>query len=197
MARPQKYKQAQVMGAVSELFQSQGYRATSIDQLLEVSQLSRSSLYHGFGNKEALYLLVLDQIAIQTTTLYKNLATSSEPELFLRLFFQSYRPDDSAHAPGQGCLLVNTVVELADSEPALVERALEYLKLAEVSLAKYFNNAQLAKQLPQHLNPVALAKYFMNVKKGLMVSVRHGASLHDLTDVIETSLLILKATNAR
>ncbi len=65
MARPQKYNQPRVLNAASELFKLQGYRATSIEQLLDVTELSRSSLYHGFGNKEALYLMVIDHIAVQ------------------------------------------------------------------------------------------------------------------------------------
>ncbi len=193
MARPQKYNQAQVMSAVSELFKTQGYRATSIDQLLDATQLSRSSLYHGFGNKEALYLMVIDQVALQSADLYQKQAQLiNDPEEFLRLFFKSYHIDNREHSPGVGCLLVNTVVELADTEPALVERALGYLKLAETSLAFYFENAQKNGRLAQHHNPTSLAKFFINVKKGLMVSIRHGASLEELGDVIDTSLLIIK-----
>jgi TetR/AcrR family transcriptional repressor of nem operon len=192
MARPQKYNQPKVLNAASDLFNLQGYRATSIDQLLEVTKLSRSSLYHGFGNKEAVYLMVMDHIAAESAVLYKDLANEHGPEAFLRLFFQCYHTDTLARSPGKGCLLVNTVVELSDSEPVLVDRAIGYLNLAEQSLAIYFKNAQKNGQLANHQNPKSLAKFFMNTKKGLMVSLRHGTPLKELTEVIETSLQLLK-----
>ncbi len=196
MARPQKYKQEQVIEAVSELFKTQGYRATSIEQMLAVTHLSRSSLYNGFGNKEALYLMVLEKIAQQSANLYLNMAQDNElkavePSAFLRLFFQSYYIDTSLHTTGVGCLLVNTVVELADTEPALVARALGYLKLAEHSLTAFFKSAQKNGTLSPHQNPAALALFFMNVKKGLMVSVRHGTPLKELSDVVDTALSVL------
>ncbi len=192
MARPQKYNQPRVLNAASELFKTQGYRATSIEQLLDVTELSRSSLYHGFGNKEALYLMVIDHIAAQSAVLYRDLAKSNPPEVFLRAFFQCHYQDEFAHIPGEGCLLVNTVVELADTEPVLVKRALGYLSLAENTLAMYFKNAQKMGQMAKEKNPTSLAKFFMNTKKGLMVSVRHGTPLKELSSVIETALLILK-----
>ncbi len=193
MARPQKYNQPKVLNAASDLFNTQGYRGTSIEQLLEATNLSRSSLYHGFGNKEAMYLKVMDHIAAESAVLYKDLANQHGPEDFLRLFFQCYHTDKLARVPGKGCLLVNTVVELPDSEPALVNRAIVYLKLAEQSLAIYFKNAQKNGQLDLKHNPKALAKFYMNTKKGLMVSLRHGTALKELTGVIETALQLIKS----
>jgi len=192
MARPQKYNQPMVLNAASDLFNTQGYRGTSIEQLLEVTQLSRSSLYHGFGNKEAMYLKVMDHIAAESAVLYKDLANEHGPEDFLRLFFQCYHTDTLARIPGKGCLLVNTVVELADSEPVLVKRAIDYLKLAEQSLTIYFKRAQKNGQLADQHNPKALAKFYMNTKKGLMVSLRHGTPLKELTGVIDTALQLIK-----
>ncbi len=192
MARPQKYNQTKVMNTISNLFQTQGYRGTSIDQLLEATELSRSSLYNGFGNKESIYLMVLDDIAVKSAVLYKDSALSNNPEEFIRIFFMSYQPDKSHYLAGSGCLLVNTVVELADSEPDLVNRAQTYLQQAQDSMASYFKLSQQNGLLAKHHNPMALAKFFMNVKKGLMVSVRHGTDIKDLDDVIDISLLIIK-----
>jgi TetR/AcrR family transcriptional repressor of nem operon len=165
MARPQKYKPDQVLEAVTELFKIQGYRATSIDQMLAVTQLSRSSLYNGFGNKEALYLMVLEKITLQMTHLHMNMAKENqlkplEPANFLRLFFQSYYTDTSLHPTGVGCLLVNTVVELGDTEPALVGRALGYLKLAEQALAAYFITSQKTAHLV-HTKILQHWRYFL------------------------------------
>ena len=192
MARPQKYTQDQVILSAGALFKQLGYRATSIDQLLEVTNLSRSSLYNGFGNKEALYIKVLDQFANESACLYPEASTDPDPSAFIRSFYRSYFSDHSAHKPGVGCLLINTIVELSDTEPELVEHAMKYLNVAEQSLSFYFSRSQNAGNLPGHLNPQSLARFFMHIKQGLMVSVRNGTPLEELSDIVETSLEILK-----
>ena len=114
-------------------------------------------------------------------------------KIFCDCFSSVITPTNWPAFLGKGCLLVNTVVELPDSEPALVGRAIGYLKLAEQSLAIYFKNAQKNGSLGLKHNPKALAKFYMNTKKGLMVSLRHGTALTELTDVIETALLLIKS----
>ena len=193
MARPHAYDKQAVLDAASHLFKSQGYRATSIDQLLEATQLSRSSLYNSFGNKETLYLLTLDEIAKETEAHYRSLDPDTDPVTFLRLFFQSYMPADLAHAPGQGCLLINTLVELADAEPSLVNKALGYIQFAEAALGYYFAASQKAGLIASHHDPKTLAQFYMTVKKGLMVSVRHGTPLNELSHVIEAALLMIQS----
>jgi hypothetical protein len=139
-----------------------------------------------------LYLMIIDQMASELACLCADAEKLDDPKLFVQSFFKSYYQDNSAHATGIGCLLVNTVVELGEAEPALVQRALKYLNLAEQSLGLYFQAAQSKNLLNSHLDAMSLAKFFMNIKKGLMVSVRHGTPMDELHSVIETALCILE-----
>jgi AcrR family transcriptional regulator len=51
----------------ARLFAAQGYDGTSIEAILEEAQVSRGSLYHHFGTKQALFEAVLDSVETRVT----------------------------------------------------------------------------------------------------------------------------------
>jgi AcrR family transcriptional regulator len=55
----------QLVGAATELFATQGYEATSIDNVLESAGVSRGALYHHFPGKEQLFEAVLEDVEAQ------------------------------------------------------------------------------------------------------------------------------------
>lgn len=192
MARPQAYDTQQALLQASQLFWAQGYSATSIDQLLEVMGLSRSSLYHAFGDKRSLFLQVMAFFASQMDPMYDMLTMADNPEQVVRMFFEQthLNPDDPNR--DKGCLLVNTVVELADVDEELVTTAVVYLSRLEQALCTCFERGIVSGRLSADKNPQALAQFFMNINKGMRVSMRHGASIHEIRAVAETALLVLR-----
>ena len=59
MARPKAFSREKAQMQALQLFWRKGYAATSIEDLVETLQLSRSSLYGTFGDKRTLFLEVL------------------------------------------------------------------------------------------------------------------------------------------
>src|SRR3546814_8382790 len=53
--RPRKFNDDHVLRRAASLFQRQGYTATSLDELSEITGLARPSLYNAFGDKLSLY----------------------------------------------------------------------------------------------------------------------------------------------
>ena len=190
MGRPQAFNFDHVVRVSTDLFSNQGYHSTSIEKLLEVTNISRSSFYHTFVNKEGLYMKSLELKASEGEHVYKQISQHSTVKERLRLFlrFQKY---EESYQSGIGCLLVNTVVELSNSEPGLVKQALSYLERTEMLLTLNIKAGQEKGEIKSKVAPEILARFFMGVKKGLLVSVRHGCEIDDLDDVIDTALLLL------
>jgi TetR/AcrR family transcriptional repressor of nem operon len=61
MARPREFDPDAALESAMQLFWSQGYEATSLDDLCAATSLSRSSLYATFGDKRALLLKSIDR----------------------------------------------------------------------------------------------------------------------------------------
>ena len=59
MARHKEFDKEAVLEQAMLLFWRQGYEATSIRDLIEVTGISSSSLYESFGDKRAIYLAAL------------------------------------------------------------------------------------------------------------------------------------------
>lgn len=53
-------KQQEILKVAYHLFRSQGYHATGLNQILELSNCGKSQLYHYYSNKENLLLASLD-----------------------------------------------------------------------------------------------------------------------------------------
>lgn len=62
MARPRQFDEGEVIAKASLLFSQNGYNATSVDDLLEVTGLQRGSLYKAFGSKLNLFGYCLDLV---------------------------------------------------------------------------------------------------------------------------------------
>ena len=119
MSRPKAYERNSVVLAARDLFWERGYEATSISDLEQRTGLNRSSLYQEFGSKHELLAAALTCYADQVVD--PLLADLSAPgadldtidALFTRLadlFSSGARPATS------GCLLVNSIAELASRE---------------------------------------------------------------------------------
>ena len=56
MPKTKQFDEAEVLEKAKELFTEKGYNGTSMDDLVQVTGLSRSSIYDTFGDKHGLFL---------------------------------------------------------------------------------------------------------------------------------------------
>ncbi|MEM6485556.1 MAG: TetR/AcrR family transcriptional regulator [Pseudomonadota bacterium] len=114
--RPTTIDTDAAMRAVVELFRSKGYAAVSLDELSDVTGLSRPSLYRAFGNKLSMYINALDAFGAQAAeTALPALQADGDLALALTNFFDEmlaiyYRDADIA----PGCLVFGTAPSSAD-----------------------------------------------------------------------------------
>jgi TetR/AcrR family transcriptional repressor of nem operon len=78
MAGVKQFDQDEVLDRAMMLFWSQGYEATSIEELVEATGINRGSLYATFIDKNGLFLAVIDRYL---ETVAKSLMASlSDPD---------------------------------------------------------------------------------------------------------------------
>ena len=73
MPRAKEFTPDTVLEQAMELFWEQGYEATSAQDLVDHTGLSRSSLYNTFGSKQELYLRALDHYRQQDGEMFDHL----------------------------------------------------------------------------------------------------------------------------
>ena len=126
MGRPYEFDRAQTLSKAMEVFWEKGYKATSIDDLVDKMGIQRGSIYNTFGDKRALFLSAVEHYGDEVTSkTLKVLEAKGSPTGNIKKFFNTI----VSTPPGRrsrGCLISNTVVELAphDEEVARVVRGI-------------------------------------------------------------------------
>jgi AcrR family transcriptional regulator len=116
VARPRAYDRDSAIIAARDLFWERGYEATTISELEAGTGLNRSSLYHEFGSKHALLDTALscyaeEVVAPLLADLHGPAASLETVVAFFARLAALFR--SAARPATHGCLLVNTVAELA------------------------------------------------------------------------------------
>ena len=131
MARPAEFDRNHAVEAAMLLFWRQGYGATSLTQLLETTEIGRSSFYGGFGDKRSLFVEALNLFSERTRQIFMDAARESPPLGAIRKFFYRTLIDIPRARAGRGCMMVNTILELADVDSELSALAAKHLDRVE------------------------------------------------------------------
>ena len=111
------------------------------------------------------------------------------PTALPRAFFKSTLLDVSKHRAKQGCLMVNTVLELADADPELNQLATQKLNAIEDAFAASFLLAQKNGEMDTTYSAKELAKFVMTINVGLRIQSRQNKSREELESIIKHSLV--------
>jgi TetR/AcrR family transcriptional repressor of nem operon len=191
MARSPEFDRAKALEAAMKLFWARGYTATSLPDLLEAMGIARSSFYASFHTKRKLFEECLELFGDRTLAIVEKDAQSLPPAALPRAFFDATVLHVSQRRSKQGCLLVNTLLELADVDPALNQLAAHKLSAIENAFAHAFKLAQRNGELESTLSPKELASLVMTLNFGLRVQSRKNQTRKELKPIIENSLSIL------
>lgn len=124
MARPKAFDPEDVLDRATALFWRKGFEATSVADLVESLGINRGSLYSTFGDKRTLFLAALeryDEREIGAVVRHLRLAPGPGRERIQSLFDEIIRAVEE-RGDRRGCLVCNTAVELAPSDPEIEAR---------------------------------------------------------------------------
>lgn len=193
MSRTPEFDRTEVVDAALKVFWSDGYEASSIQKLLDAMSLNRGSLYGSFGDKARLFCEVMDHyVAIAGGIIEDTLLAREDPLDAIQSFF--YRAlllaDDKTLS--YGCLLLNTISELAHTSPNLAREALQRVAPLIDAFEQRVAQAQTLGMVNDEKSARALANYLMALLAGARLQAKMGASRETIKDIIDTGLLVLK-----
>jgi TetR/AcrR family transcriptional regulator, transcriptional repressor for nem operon len=138
MARPRVFDEETVLDAATASFWHRGYAATSVRDLADSMRLTPPSLYNAFGDKAALFALVLDRY-VERVIVPRIDRLATEPPLEAVRRFLAELVDRAVTDPERrGCLLVNAAVELAAHGKPSPPRSASTWHASSVSSEKRF-----------------------------------------------------------
>ena len=196
MARPIEFDRSRAIRAAIFLFWRQGYLATTLPQLLDAMGIGRSSFYAAFKDKRSLFIEVLDQYNHRRyQELLHRIPQFDNPADAISHYIEfSLRPAKPASVR-DGCLMVNTLLELRGIDDQLADLAVAQLGKLEKAFAECFENAIESGNIESHLKPIELSNLLITFNHGLRVASRKGISIEELKSQSEifSTLLLQKA----
>lgn len=194
MPRSKEFDPDQVLDQATRQFLSTGYEATSVQDLVEATGLSRSSLYETFGCKHELYLAALDRYRErEVRRIADQLEGPGSPLTRLRTVLERTA---SGCEEGEGCFLVDATVERARHSEDTERCAAAGLQGMEDAFAGAVRRAQEADEVPEAVEPRAAGRFLANAYRGLHVTAKLRPDRAALDDVVDTTLAALQNESA-
>jgi TetR/AcrR family transcriptional repressor of nem operon len=191
MARLIEFDKDKALESAMLLFWRQGYSATSLTNLLQVMGVSRSSFYAAFTDKRSLYIDALTLFSQRTHSVLESVKEETNPSNAIRSFFEHTLFDVPEHRMRRGCMMVNTVLELADVDQGLSLLAAQKLGEIEQAFKLCFESAIRSGAFSSQQTPTELAQFVMTVNQGLRVASRKQESKQELKSILQTTIGLL------
>lgn len=188
MARPQAYDTREVLEAALTVFWSKGYDATSLQDLLAATRLSKSSLYGGFGDKHELFLAAFDTYREARRAEMLRHLTQASPRAGIEAFFRSVIGAGEAGDIARGCMSVNQAVEMSPHDPVVQTRVESDFRFIEERFAEAVARGQAAGEINPAHDPQGLGRMLLTAFAGFQVLARARCARPALEDVLAAYL---------
>lgn len=190
MPRAKEFDEAEVLDQALELFRARGFKHTSFNDLVGALGVSRQSLYDTYGDKQALYHTALKHYQASGLDMIRRQLDGSAPvRVLLAGLFEGMIAGLCANG-SPGCLMVNSMVELAPHDADIRAQAQEHARAIEDLFASRLRAAQRKGEIARSKDPVALACFLHHLMLGLAVASR---ALGDKAALRRTVRLALQA----
>lgn len=186
MARTLEFDRNVAMNKALALFWRKGYQAASLPELLEAMEIGRSSFYATFGDKRSLFLECLELFGKRTKGILLRMRDEHAPLEAMRRFFEYTATEQPGQRTEWGCMLVNTVLELAGVDDDLSARASGLLAVVQAEFESCFRDTGVAPKRASEL-----ASFLMLFNEGIRVSSRRRVARNQQLSDIETTFRMI------
>lgn len=158
--------------ATLELMMSRGYEGTSIQEILDCAQVTKSNFYYHFKSKEELCLAALETME---NRFYSDIAkpTLLNPELppkqRLEAFFQVLTARMENNQCCQGCPFSNLAAETSDFYPPFRERLAQFYGRKAQWIAQCLQEGLEQGQFRKDIDPAAVATFIISTMSGTLL----------------------------
>ena len=158
------------------LFNTQGYKATSISNITDATGLTKGAIYRHFASKDALEIQTLEHLSMlmneHLRDRIKKQPTAGKKLRTVFHFFKSYISDPPFEG---GCPLLNAAVEADDAHPDLRMAALKILNGLRASVISIIEKGIYYKQIKKGIDKEMYTTLIIaSLEGGIMMSKLQG-----------------------
>lgn len=192
MARTRAFDEQEALDGAMHLFWRQGYAAASLNDLLDATDLSRSSFYETFGNKRDLLVAALERYRDAVVgALVEPLRRRDAGRAEIEETFDAVVGLALSQAGQRGCLANNCLVEVGPHDDVVCAAARAVREGLEDALVLAVAGGQRTGSIGSREKPRALARFLVNTISGINVAAKWKPSKAMLDDIVRVALRAL------
>ncbi|WP_258103530.1 TetR/AcrR family transcriptional regulator [Marinoscillum sp. MHG1-6] len=158
------------------LFNTKGYRATSLSDITKATGLTKGAIYGNFENKDAVAVAAYEYAA-QKVIDQLTIRIKAAPTAPLKLkAIAHYYTEYVTNPPIQGgCPVINTSIEADDNYPLLRLKVVQTMAMIKESFKKIIHRGISEGQIKKDIDVEAFANvFYATIKGGIMISLTEG-----------------------
>jgi TetR/AcrR family transcriptional repressor of nem operon len=168
MARPRSFDPDEALDLARDVFWQKGFQNTSLDDITAATGLNKPSLYAAFGDKNALFLKVLDRYHARIVdNAERILKEGPSARDAIERWLTGFIPFCSGTKGSRGCLSVNTAADGASDQKEVRKRIERFNRKLEQLLSSRLRADRA--QFSDSFDPDDAARAIMAIYLGLMV----------------------------
>ena len=183
--RSSEITKAKVLKEATNLFNTKGYKSTSLSDITDATGLTKGAIYRHFENKESLeieaFQKMMQAIFVALGTKIKAENTTKEKLFCVLNLFQSYITNPLIVG---GCPLLNVAVEVDDTNLELKQKAQQALFVFRDSVERIIINGKTHKQVGALVNEKLVATILISTLEGGVMMSKLQNSNSDIEIVV-------------
>jgi AcrR family transcriptional regulator len=190
MARPRSFDPDEALDLARDVFWRKGFHGTSLDDITAASGLAKPSLYAAFGDKNALFLKVLDRYhASIVANARRALNEGPSARDAIERWLTGFIPYCSGAKGIRGCLSVNTAADGISDQKDVRDRVELFNRTLEQLLSQRLRTDRA--QFSDAFDPDAAAHAIMAIYLGLMVMAKDAPNAARVRGTLKQALKLL------
>ena len=190
--RPRQFDPSAALTQAMELFWARGYEATSLQELLGATGLSRSSLYQTFGGKHDLFERCLERYReMVVDSMWQRLEQAPSGRAFIEDSLRRTLAEQRVPGGPRGCLVLNTANEFGHRDPPITERVRAGVDSFRDVFTEAVRRGQADGSIRSRGDPHRLAVYIGAGMGGLRTLVKADEGQDHVRDALDMLLLAL------
>lgn len=182
----------------AEVFNKRGYLSTSIKTIEELTGLSRGSIYGNFNSKEEVALEVFRyNFRLLFADIEEMIVTATTAKDKLLAYVYYYRQNYHKISDRGGCPLLNASIDVDDTNPALMAKTVQYVKVWEKTVTNIIEEGRQAGEWNQEINIQAFFSKFAGlIQGGVFLAKTTGVDSYLFNNLDSLEAYILSISNS-
>lgn len=192
IGRPKEFEFDEALEAALEVFWTKGYEATSLQDLIEAMDLSKSSFYQTFESKHKLMQSCIKRYQdIINKELIDSFENANSGRSFIEGAFNALAEKAKSPCGHKGCLIVNCANEFAQKDPAIADLITKATKKTTDIFLMAVKRAQDEGEVSPNKKPLSIARYLVSNICGIQTMIKTGANSTMIKEISGVALQVL------